>query len=74
MEADDDNFLGKIKVVIKVLVGLAQQLTSTGYLTPIDGPKPLLQKITIADFMTRGGQEIEVSFSFPSPQDRELTR
>ena len=54
-------FSGKTKVVIKILVGLAQQLTSTGYLTPMDGPKPALQKITIADFMTRGGGDVEVS-------------
>ena len=57
---DDAYFAGKTKVVIKILIGLAQQLTPTGHLTPVDDPKPSLQHITIADFMTRGGGDVEV--------------
>lgn len=43
---------GKLHVVVKILVGLAGQLTETGELTPIEIKSTEIETITMDDFLT----------------------
>ncbi len=57
---------GHLNVVIKILVGLAAQLTPDGDVTPIEGSHSGPRKVGVADFVLRSSAAIKSATPAPA--------
>lgn len=70
--ADGIRNQGQIKVVVRILAGLAAQLTEDGDVTPIVGSGRALHKISVDDFLLDDDRPVRLLLFMMSEVERIL--